>query len=71
MTNDSEPYRRMVSTNGSVDADLGGFLQVFVVPDTIVESVECAVSLGQSVVDLFVKLCVRGNGAPQVGKLLD
>ena len=43
----------------SVDADLGGFLQVFVVSDTVVESAKRAASLGQSVVDLFANLVSR------------
>ena len=70
-----DPRLRAVQEGGqyhsSVDADLGVFLQVFVIPDTVVESAESTVCLCQSVVYIFINLCIRGDCASQVGKLLD
>ena len=57
--------------HGSVHTDLCGFLQVLVVPDATVKSAKSTACLCQSVVHLFVDSCIRGDGAPQVGELLD
>ena len=42
--------------SGSVHADLGLLLQLFVCPHTLVQSAKCTVRLSQSVVDLPVDL---------------
>ena len=44
---------------------------MLVVPDPNVESAKSTACLCQSVVHLFVDSCIRGDGAPQVGELLD
>ena len=56
------PRLRAVQVGGEYDgfvhADLGVLLQRIVVPDSVVQSAESAICLGQSVVDLSVHLSI-------------